>query len=128
MASRVAVPQETVHQLIRWYDEQLLRETPVFRKSIYAWIFGVFSQAAVTIDGTIHLTRHAPDDLSSRPGIALIGHEMYHVVQQRQMGWWGFLFRYLWHWRPKHIKAGKEHPLEKAAYERQSEIERALSG
>lgn len=127
MATEIMIPQSSARKLARWYDEQLLKKTPVFRGGVYGWIFGLFGQAAVTIAETIHLTRYAPDDLSCSDSIALIGHEMYHVTQQGQMGWWGFLFRYVWHWRPKHIKSGADHPLEKPAYERQREIEQALS-
>jgi hypothetical protein len=128
MPIRVALTLSSAQKLIRWYDEQLLWETPILRSTALGWLFGLFGQAAVTIKKTIYLTRNAPADLTSRSGLALIGHEMYHVVQQRQMGWCGFLLRYLWHWRPKHITRGEEHPLEKPAYDRQREIEQALSG
>ncbi len=128
MANKVPLPQDSTQKLTRWYDEQILSMTPLLRRSFFGWLFGLFGQAAVTINKTIHLTRHAPDGLSSLAGLALIGHEMYHVIQQRQMGWWTFLLRYVWHWRPRHIKRGAEHPLERLAYERQREIEQALSG
>jgi hypothetical protein len=128
MAKRMAIPPDSAQKLARWYDEHLLSDTPVLRSSVFGWLFGLFGQDAVTINKTVHLTDKAPEDLSSQSGIALLGHELYHVVQQHEMGWWGFLLRYLWHWRPKHIKRGEEHPLEEPAYAREREIRSSLSG
>ncbi len=96
--------------------------------SIFGWAFGLLGQAAVTVNGRVHLTSKAPADLESVEGTALIGHELYHVEQQAEMGWWGFLARYVWGWRPVHIKDGSIHPLEAPAYARQKEIKSRLSG
>jgi len=128
MAKRVVIPQNSTQKLASWYDEHLLNNTPVLRNSVFGWLFGWFGQAAVTINKTVHLTRNAPDDMTSLPWIELLGHELYHVIQQQEMGWCRFLFNYVWYWRPKHITRGKEHPLEEPAYARQDEIRSALSG
>jgi hypothetical protein len=118
-----------MQSLSAWYDESLLMETPILRGSIFGWFFGLMNQAAVTINRTIHLTGKPPGgDLSTVSGVALIGHELYHVKQQQEMGWWPFLLRYTWYWRPRHIKNGAEHPMEKYAYDRGREIEKALGG
>lgn len=127
MTRRVPVPQSTSHHLARWYSQQVLEETPLLRNSFPGWVFGQFGQAAVTIDKAVHLTSRAPH-LESAPGAALLGHEYYHVLQQKEMGWWSFLGRYVWHWRPSHIKEGWNHHLEKPAYDRGEEIRRTLEG
>ena len=121
MSKRVALPQGLIQELTRWYPEQLVSDTPFLQGSAIGWLFGLFGQAAVTIDQTVHLTRHAPD-LASRSGVVLIGHELFHVLQQKEMGWWGFLARYVWHWRPSHVKNGRKHSLEGPAYARGDEI------
>ena len=128
MAERVEIPESTVQQLTRWYSEDLIRSTPFLKGTFFGWLFGRFGQDAVTINKSVHLTGKPPGlDLTSRPGIVLLGHELYHVFQQQERGWWSFLLRYLWHWRPRHVKQGRTHPLEKPAYARQDEISGALS-
>lgn len=126
MAKRVEIPQDSAQKLTSWYSERILSNTSVLQNSIFSWFFGLFGQHAVTINKTIHLTGKAPE-LESTAWIVLIGHEMYHVLQQQEMGWWKFLLRYLWHWRPKHISKGREHPLEEKAYARGDDIRNALS-
>jgi len=125
MAKRVEIPQSTVQKLAGWYSEDLIRDTPFIKGSFIGWLFGRFKQAAVTINKSVHLTCKAPA-LASNSGIVLIGHELYHMLQQQEMGWWGFLWRYLWHWRPRHIKQGRKHPLEEPAYAREDEIKSTL--
>jgi len=128
MADRVEIPESTVQELTRWYSEDLIRSTSFLRGTFFGWLFGRFEQGAVTINKSVHLTGKPPDlDLTSRPGIVLLGHELYHVLQQQEMGWWSFLLRYLWHCRPRHRKQPRKHPLEKPAYVRQDEISDALS-
>jgi hypothetical protein len=65
----------------------------------------------------VHLTSHAPE-LDPDQGIRLVGHELFHVVQQREVGWWSFLARYLWNWRHAQTKNDRQHPMERPAYER----------
>ncbi len=121
--NRVYMSISFKRHLMVWYG--LLVNTPIYRGSLIGWIFGLFGQRGVTINGVIHLTNKAPD-LNSTEGIILIGHELYHVEQQREMGWWRFLTSYIWHWRPKHIGRGYEHPLEIEAYIRSSDIRKRL--
>lgn len=127
MAERVEIPESTVQELTRWYSEDLIRSTPFLKSTFFGWLFGRFGQGAVTINKSVHLTGKPRDlDPTSRSGIVLLGHELYHVLQQQEMGWWSFLLRYLWHWRPRHVKQGRKHPLEKPAYAREDEISGAL--
>lgn len=122
MATRVPVPTQTAAKLEQWYG-RLPLEVCVLRGSFFGWLFGLTGQHAVTINGTVHWTKHAPA-LSESSGISLLGHELFHVVQQREMGWARFLAGYVWRWRPVHIKRGWEHPYEAAAYRRGREIMR----
>jgi hypothetical protein len=125
MAKTVAVSPEVKQKLSHWYDTDLLDSVSVLKGSIPGRIFGTFGQHAVTINGKVHLTSSA-DDLESDKGTVLLGHECFHVVQQQQMGWWGFLIKYIAAWRPSHIKHGSRHPLEAPAYERGREILSAI--
>jgi hypothetical protein len=125
MTKRLAVSDAAKQHLGQWYSAQLLDNTRVLRGSIFGWLFGRFGQHAVTINKTVHLTPHAPD-VESDDGISLLGHELFHVMQQAEMGWWRFLARYIWRWRPSHVKQGWKHPLEEPAYKRQGEIREKL--
>ena len=125
MAERVAVSQRIQEDLSTWYPQALLEETIVLQGSVWGWLFGRWGQGAVTLNGTVHLTHRAPD-LPSRNGTVLLGHELFHVLQQREMGWWRFLLAYIRLWRPRHLKDGRSHPLEAPAYVRADEIARAL--
>ena len=124
MAIRVPVPDEAVLALAPWYGT-LPQEVRVLRGSVLGWLFGLTGQHAVTINGTIHWTKHATP-LAGNKATALLGHELFHVVQQQEMGWWRFLTGYIWHWRPKHVRRGWEHPYEVPAYARGSEISSAI--
>lgn len=121
MSQHVALLNITRQELTPWYSQELLETTTVISGSFFGWLFGRFGQAAVTLDGAVHLTPLAPD-LASREGTALIGHELVHVLQQQQMGWWSFLARYATAWRPEHVREGWRHPMEAPAYARQTEI------
>lgn len=126
MATQVMIPNVTMKQLYRWYEYDLQRQTPILRSAFLGRVFGLLGQLAVTVNGTIYLTRHAPMDLESVEGTVLIGHELFHVVQQREMGWWSFLARYILNWRPTQIRDGRTHPLEAPAYARGEEIRQAI--
>ena len=125
MAERIELPEPTLRHLSRWYSTDLLENTAVLRGSLFGWLFGRFGQHAVTVNGSVNLTSRAPE-LDSDRGIRLIGHELFHVVQQQEMGWWGFFARYVWAWRPAQIKSGRGHPMERPAYERGDAIMASL--
>ena len=125
MSRTVDIPEETKKILGRWYDRKILDETPVLRGSLFGAIFGISKQHAVTINRTVHLTSHAPDP-DTPLGIMLLGHELFHVVHQMELGWWRYLIRYLAGWRPSHISNGRNHPMERPAYERGDQLWRAM--
>ncbi|MSQ11815.1 MAG: DUF4157 domain-containing protein [Dehalococcoidia bacterium] len=126
MSRRVTIPETVKEKLAPWYDRELLDSVRVLRGSVFGWVFGRLGQAGVTMNRTVHLTKRARD-LESAAGAALLAHELFHVAQQREQGWWRYIFRYVWHWRPKHMKRGREHPMERAAYTRGDEVRRTLS-
>ena len=86
----------------------------------------MFGQHAVTLNQKVHVTRRAAD-LDENWGISLLGHELFHVEQQQQIGWWNFLIRYALKWRPTHITNGTSHPMEKPAYDRGLEVWNAFA-
>ena len=125
MATTVTVSVAVKQRLSPWYDAEFFESVRVLRGSIRGRLFGMSGQHAVTINGTVHLTPSA-DVLETDKGMVLLGHECFHVVQQREWGWWRFLARYIAGWRPSHIKHGSRHPLEAPAYERGREILQSL--
>ena len=126
MSQRVALSPQALRALATWYPSDLLETTPFLRGSLIGRLFGAWGQAAVTVNRRVHLTPRAPTDLTSRVSILLAAHELYHVMQQQEMGWPRFLARYIWRWRPGHVKEGWRHPLEAPAYARADEVRRAL--
>lgn len=121
MSRKVTISDEAKAILAQWYDRETLDETPVLRGSLFGFIFGMSRQHAVTINRTVHLTSHAPDP-DTPLGIMLLGHELFHVVHQTELGWWKYIARYLTGWRPSHVSNGRSHPMEKPAYERGDQI------
>ena len=126
MSRRITVPEDIKDKLSPWYSRDLLDAAPVLQGSFFGWLFGRFNQHAVTINKTIHLTSAAPD-LESISGTVLLGHECFHIEQQQEMGWGKFLARYVSSWRPSHLKSGRNHPMERPAYDRSREIRNALT-
>lgn len=125
MSKSVVIPEKAKKILAQWYDRDILDETTVLRGSLLGAIFGLSGQHAVTINRTVHLTSLAPDP-DTPLGIMLLGHEFYHVVHQRQLGWWKYLIRYVAGWRPSHVSSGRGHPMERSAYERGDEVWQAM--
>ena len=108
-----------------WYGDDLLDGVRALRGSFFGWLFGLNGNHAVTINGTVHVTRRAPLE-GSLGWTVLIGHELYHVEQQAAMGWWPFLLRYLWRYRPHHLRSARSHPYEVPACKRGAEIRAAV--
>ena len=126
VATQVVISNDVKAVLRQWYTDAVLDNTRALERSFLGWLFGLSGQHAVTINRTVHLTKNASAEGS--PGrTVLIGHELFHVVQQHDMGWWPFLLGYLWHFRPTHLKRTKTHHYEVPAYDRGSEI-RAVVG
>ena len=125
MANRAALSDEVKAALRLWYPDAVMDGVLVLRGSFFGWLFGLNGNHAVTINGTVHVTRRAPPE-GSLAWTALMGHELYHVEQQAAMGWWPFLLRYLWRYRPRHLRSARSHPYEIPAYERGAEIRAAL--
>jgi hypothetical protein len=121
MANKVALSNEVKAVLRQWYSDAVLDDTRVLEGSFFGWLFGLTGQHAVTINKSVHLTKNAKSE--GTPGrTVLIGHELFHVVQQDDMGWWRFILSYLWHYRPAHLKSAKSHYYEVPAYDRGREI------
>lgn len=125
MAKRAALSVEVRAALRPWYSDEMMVGVPVLRGSFFGWLFGLNGNHAVTINGSVHLTKRAPPE-GSIGWTALMGHELYHVEQQAAMGWWRFLLRYLWRYRPHHLRSARDHPYEIPAYERGAEIRATL--
>ena len=126
METVVEISSSSREKLRQWYSDELIGQARFVRRTWIGSLFGVFNQAAVTINGKVHLTPKAPDDLEDAYGVSLVGHELFHVEQQYVMGWIGFLVRYVSGWRPSHISDGGSHPLEAPAYRRGENIKRTL--
>ena len=125
MANRAALSVEVKAALCPWYLNDVMDGVLVLRGSFFGWLFALNGNHAVTINGTVHVTRRAPLEGSLRWTV-LMGHELFHVEQQAVMGWWRFLLRYLWRYRPRHLRSARSHPYEIPAYERGAEIRATL--
>jgi hypothetical protein len=128
MAQRLTIPENTREVLRNWYDEALIDGTPVFQGSFWGRVFGIFGQHAVTLNGRVHLTPNVDYEVGSGRGAILMGHELFHVEQQRDTGWIRFLIKYSLSWRPSQVRQVYEHPLERPAYARGNEIKLFLEG
>jgi hypothetical protein len=126
MSAKLELPRRAREALTTWYGAELLDDLMLLEGSLFGWLFGRSGQHAVTINQTVHLTSRAPE-LDSDAGIAMVGHECFHITQHRELGWWRFFWKYVLRWRPSHVKRGWEHPMEKPAYERGREIIAALT-
>ena len=84
-------------------------------------VFGWMGQRGVTINGTIYMTPHwerlawQGGNLKWMYQFTDLAHELYHVNQQRNVGWGRFLWRYMVMW-PSHWRRQWEHPFEVPAY------------
>jgi hypothetical protein len=117
MAKHIVVSDEVKAVLRQRYSDAVLDDTRVLEGSFFGWLFGLTGQHAVTINKTVHLTKNVKSE--GTPGrTVLIGHELFHVVQQNDMGWWRFILSYLWHYRPAHLKSAKTHDYEVPVYDR----------
>ena len=125
MTKRAALSCEVRAALRPWYPDELMADVPVLRESFFGWLFGLNGNHAVTINGTVHLTKRAPPE-GSLDWTVLMGHELFHVEQQAAMGWWRFLARYLWSYRPRHLRDARSHPYEIPAYMQGREIRERL--
>ena len=125
MSRNVVVSKDAKDILSKWYDPKTLDETTVLRGSLFGAIFGLFGQHAVTINRRVHLTPRAPDPVTPI-GVMLLGHELFHVEHQTELGWWKYLIRYVTIWRPSHVSNGRAHPMERPAYERGDQIWHAM--
>ena len=94
MSKRASLSIAVRDALRPWYPDEVMERVPVLRGSFFGWLFGLNGNHAVTINGTVHVTRRAPPE-GSLGWTVLMGHELFHVEQQAAMGWWPFLLRYL---------------------------------
>ena len=90
MARRLVISDDVKAVLRQWYSDAVLDDTLVLEGSFFGWLFGLSGQHAVTINKTVHLTKNARAEGTTGRTV-LIGHELFHVVQQHDMGWWPFL-------------------------------------
>ena len=127
MAHRVAISAEDKAALRPWYPDELLDDVCVLRGSFFGWLFGLNGNHAVTINGTVHLTKRAPAEASVSRTV-LIGHELFHVEHQASVGWWRFLLYYLCSYRPRHLRSARDHPVRNPGVCARSGDTRAVGG
>lgn len=85
----------------------------------------VLRQGAMTIAPFVFYGKASftPGDARS---VALLAHELKHVQQYRQMGYFGFFKRYFLDKARHGFAYSKKLPLEKEAYDLQAEVLQAL--
>ena len=125
------MPGHLVADLQTWFGDGLDTSSVSFEdRGFLCFAFGLLGQWAVTWNSRVHLTKRAPFIVESNgvsprrervdPGEAratalwLMAHECIHVQQQREMGWWRFLFAYGRQW-VRH-RGGSSNKFEGPAY------------
>lgn len=91
------------------------------------FVFNVFRQYAVTWNGVIYITPYG-EMQTTKSAEELFAHELVHVKQQRDMGWWRFLWAYIDQWfeAATHRRPVSDMPLEMEAYEKSWGVRDAL--
>ena len=141
IAWKEAVFQELKHEFEMSSGKlrNLMRTTYIHIGTRQAKIFGSFRQMAVTWNSEIHLTRRwwtradvylktlkkhpmhwgTPQQAVRTIDLDMfltLAHEMHHAIEQKETGWYPWLFDYVKKWKPWHINRGHAHAGEKAAY------------
>lgn len=90
------LPPKAQDDLRRWFTQPELDAFRYTSRGLIAWLLRhSFKQGAVTWNGVVNFAL-SPYDPDTPGGLAMIAHEMMHVRQQRQQGWWCYLARYAW--------------------------------
>ena len=122
------LPEDAKARLSRWFSQEEMETFRYTRRGPICLAFRhIFRQGAVTWNKVVNFARD-PYDPETPRGLALIAHEMVHVRQQRQQGWWPFLVQYLWLLRKRAFRGSqnRNHPLEQPAYELAAEVRAVL--
>ena len=85
---------ETIDRLSAFVPEQDLRRFRAATTAPGRWLPAMLGVSATTIAPFVCF-RQGKFDPSTPRGLALIAHETHHLCQVREMGWFGFYFRYL---------------------------------
>jgi len=109
--SAVKIPQEAKDKLSRWFTEDEMDVHVIFCRWLPFGIGGIILGRVIIIKKF---------DLSPA-GLGLLGHELVHVQQYKELGFWGFLKKYAWDLMSQDIPIASL-PLEKPAYNLQREI------
>lgn len=109
MGSRPLTPEEKL-LLIEWVDEQSLKDAKVVENAAWLKIFNRFGGGwGFTFGNTIYL--------NTDPSLAVLGHELVHVRQYRELGKLPFIIKYLVELSRLNGKSIDNHPLEGPSYE-----------
>lgn len=126
------LPSNIADRLKPWFPQGFdFASVRINQGGVLGFLFGVMGQWAVTWNQTVNLTPRAtlyirgeqivpkkgevPVESFMAQAIALLGHECWHVKQQREMGWWPFLGAYIREWLAH--GGGRDNKLEMPAYE-----------
>lgn len=120
--------------LARWFKLEWLDDnTTIVVDELKPNLVGLLPIKAYTWNKTIYLTPRAPRkflndniDTANPEWIKLIAHELIHVEQQEELGWWWFLASYITRFTPLYWKEPWRHPLEKRAYDFEKVVGKAL--
>ena len=119
------LPPETIDRLSLFVPEQDLVRLRAVTSAPGRWLPALLGASATTVAPFVCF-RRARFDASTPRGLALIAHEAHHLGQVREMGWFGFYFRYL----IGQFQCGFQHarhPLEIPAIELQRKVRQALA-
>lgn len=121
-----ALIRSTLVQIRGYKPGDLLDEAKFYRTGVITNLFGMggitFSKSRIVMGRNVTCSTH--DKWVS----TIVFHELVHVAQQKDLGWFGFMATYIWEW----IKCGfsyrrmKQIGIEKEAYAKQGEYSKEI--
>ena len=114
-----------IQTLKRWFPDADLARANIISSGRLAWLVKKMNRAGITLRKTILFGEGYYDPFSPR-GIALIAHELKHVLQYEEEGTIKFTLKYLWDWGRQGGKYSKEIHFEKEAYDLEEKIRKHL--
>lgn len=112
---------------IRNYNsEDLLKETTFRRTGVFLSLFGM---AGMTWSkNRVYIGKKVCNSANEKYQAIIIFHELTHVAQQKDWGWFNFMMTYIWEW----IKSGfsyqkmKKKGIEKEAYDNEKKFAESI--
>jgi hypothetical protein len=121
---KMQLPPCVIQTLQRWFPSADLTRANVVSSGFRARLTKRMKRAGFTFGRTVLLGEGDYDPFSPR-GLALIAHELKHVLQYENKGTAKFVVRYLWDWG-RLGRYSKKIPFENEAYDLEEKVKEHL--